>query len=203
MKQESFSNTEIATAAMEVMRSLGAYGTNTTTDDNPAATAAAIALLRSFAKTAAVVEAPASPETVPSQRGANYPPLDELTQPAVSTAQAAYYLNRRPQTLRGWACAETWPEGLRPVRINGRLAWPVAGLCAALGVTPAGAHPELGPPSATPAPVERLAGNGASFARQMAQGATDHHRRRPEHRRSLAGDLGVGFTEPLAKKGGA
>lgn len=63
-----------------------------------------------------------------------YPRLRDLTQPAVPTAQAAYYLNRRPQTLRGWACAETWPEGLRPVRINGRLAWPVAGIKAVLGV---------------------------------------------------------------------
>ena len=40
----------------------------------------------------------------------------------------------RPQTLRGWACAETFDAGLRPVRINGRLAWPVAGIRAALGV---------------------------------------------------------------------
>ena len=43
-------------------------------------------------------------------------------------------LLRRPQTLRGWACAETFPAGLRPVRINGRLCWPVAGIRAALGV---------------------------------------------------------------------
>lgn len=60
--------------------------------------------------------------------------LDAITSPAVSTAAAAYYLNRRPQTLRGWACSETWPKGLRPVRINGRLAWPVAGIKAILGV---------------------------------------------------------------------
>ena len=43
-------------------------------------------------------------------------------------------LLRRPQTLRGWACAETFPDGLRPVRINGRLGWPVSGIKAALGV---------------------------------------------------------------------
>ena len=43
-------------------------------------------------------------------------------------------LLRRPQTLRGWACAETFPDGLRPVRVNGRLCWPVAGIKAALGV---------------------------------------------------------------------
>lgn len=63
-----------------------------------------------------------------------YPPLENVTSPGVPTPQAAHYLNRRPQTLRGWACAETFPDGLRPVRINGRLGWPVAGIKAALGV---------------------------------------------------------------------
>ena len=63
-----------------------------------------------------------------------FPPLELENRPTVPTEQAAYYLNRRPQTLRGWACTETWPEGLRPVRINGRLAWPVAGIKAVLGV---------------------------------------------------------------------
>ncbi|WOO32855.1 hypothetical protein [Diaphorobacter limosus] len=63
-----------------------------------------------------------------------YPPLALVTSPTVPTEQAAYYLNRRPQTLRGWACAETFPDGLRPVRINGRLGWPVAGIRAVLGV---------------------------------------------------------------------
>ena len=64
----------------------------------------------------------------------SYPPLEHVTRPAVTTDEAAHYLNRRPQTLRGWACAETFDAGLRPVRINGRLAWPVAGIRAALGV---------------------------------------------------------------------
>lgn len=63
-----------------------------------------------------------------------FPPLQQVTRPTVPTEQAAHYLLRRPQTLRGWACAETFPEGLRPVRINGRLGWPVAGIKAALGV---------------------------------------------------------------------
>ena len=54
------------------------------------------------------------------------PPLDLVTRPAVDTATAAYYLNRQPQTLRGWACHEDGP--MRPLRINGRLAWPVAEL---------------------------------------------------------------------------
>lgn len=63
-----------------------------------------------------------------------FPALDSETRPAVDTAAAAHYLNRRPQTLRGWACLETFPAGLRPVRVNGRLAWPVAGIRRALGV---------------------------------------------------------------------
>ena len=62
-----------------------------------------------------------------------YPPLEHVTSPGVPTPQAAHYLNRRPQTLRGWACAEDGP--LRPMRINGRLAWPVAELRRVLGVT--------------------------------------------------------------------
>ena len=63
-----------------------------------------------------------------------FPALDSETRPAVDTAAAAHYLNRRPQTLRGWACLETFPAGLRPVRVNGRLAWPVADIRRALGV---------------------------------------------------------------------
>lgn len=52
--------------------------------------------------------------------------LDRETRSGLDTATAAYHLNRRPQTLRAWACLENGP--LRPVRINGRLAWPVAEL---------------------------------------------------------------------------
>jgi len=63
-----------------------------------------------------------------------FPALETVTRPAVDTAAAAHYLNRRPQTLRGWASAETFPDGLRPLRVNGRLAWPVAGIKAVLGV---------------------------------------------------------------------
>ncbi len=61
-----------------------------------------------------------------------YPPLEEVTRPAVDTASAAYYLGRQPQTLRGWACLENGP--LRPLRVHGRLAWPVADIRRLLGV---------------------------------------------------------------------
>ncbi|GAA4405020.1 hypothetical protein GCM10011450_02330 [Advenella faeciporci] len=52
-----------------------------------------------------------------------FPTLETVTSPAVETNQAAHYLNRKPQTLRVWACRENGP--IRPIRINGRLAWRV------------------------------------------------------------------------------
>jgi hypothetical protein len=61
-----------------------------------------------------------------------FPPLEMVNRPTVPTEQAAYYLNRRPQTCRAWACMENGP--IRPLRINGRLAWPVAELRRVLGV---------------------------------------------------------------------
>ena len=64
---------------------------------------------------------------------ATFPPLESVTRPTVDTAAAAYYLNRKPQTLRGHACHEDGP--IRPLRINGRLAWPVAELRRILGVS--------------------------------------------------------------------
>lgn len=62
-----------------------------------------------------------------------HPPLALVSKPNLTTAETAYYLNRRPQTLRGWACLENGP--LRPIRINGRLAWPVTELKRVLGVS--------------------------------------------------------------------
>jgi hypothetical protein len=50
-------------------------------------------------------------------------PLEQVTRPTVPTDAAAYYLNRQPQTLRAWACLEN--GAMRPLRINGRLAWSV------------------------------------------------------------------------------
>jgi len=60
----------------------------------------------------------------------DYPALENVTRPTVPTDQAAYYLNRQSQTLRAWACLEN--GALRPIRINGRLAWPVAAIRAIL-----------------------------------------------------------------------
>ena len=62
-------------------------------------------------------------------------PLNLETRSHVPTDVMCMHLNRRPQTARGWACHESFPEGLRPIRVNGRLAWPVAGIRAVLGVS--------------------------------------------------------------------
>lgn len=64
--------------------------------------------------------------------GPAFASLDRETRAAVDTATAAHHLSRRPQTLRGWACHEDGP--LRPLRINGRLAWKTEDLRRVLGV---------------------------------------------------------------------
>lgn len=55
-----------------------------------------------------------------------FPPLEQETRTAVPTAQAAYYLSRAQQTMRGWACYGNGP--IQPIRVHGRLAWKVADL---------------------------------------------------------------------------
>jgi hypothetical protein len=61
-----------------------------------------------------------------------FPSLDSEVRTAVPTDCAAFHLGRRPQTLRAWACREDGP--LRPIRIHGRLAWPVGELRRLVGV---------------------------------------------------------------------
>ena len=60
------------------------------------------------------------------------PPIEHETRATVVTEVAAYHLNRKPQTMRLWACHENGP--IRPIRINGRLAWRTADIRALLGV---------------------------------------------------------------------
>ena len=58
--------------------------------------------------------------------------IERITRPSLSTEEAAFYLNRKPQTLRCWAMRE---NGLiRPLRVNGRLAWPVSEIKKILGI---------------------------------------------------------------------
>lgn len=71
--------------------------------------------------------------TAPQHFTAQYLPLEQVTKPNLTTAEASHYLNRRPQTLRGWACLENGP--LRPIRIGGLLAWKTATVKALAGVT--------------------------------------------------------------------
>lgn len=61
-----------------------------------------------------------------------FPTLELENRTAVNTATAAHWLLRKEQTLRGWACLENGP--IRPIRLNGRLAWPVADIRKLLGV---------------------------------------------------------------------
>lgn len=61
-----------------------------------------------------------------------FPPLELEDRIAIPTNAAAYYLNRKPQTLRAWATYETGP--LSPIRINGRLAWSVESIRKLLGI---------------------------------------------------------------------
>ena len=65
-----------------------------------------------------------------------YTPLAQVQRTHVDTNAAAYYMNRQPQTLRGWHCHGQFPtEDLRPLVLNGRLAWSVAAIKAAMGGT--------------------------------------------------------------------
>ena len=64
---------------------------------------------------------------------APYPPLALVNKPNLTTAEAAYYLDRRPQTLRAWAC-RSGSGPMIPKRIGGLLAWNTAAVKALAGV---------------------------------------------------------------------
>jgi hypothetical protein len=53
-------------------------------------------------------------------------PLAQEPRSHITTFEAARHLNRAQQTLRMWASSDSGP--LRPIRVSGRLAWPVADL---------------------------------------------------------------------------
>lgn len=60
-------------------------------------------------------------------------PLAQEIRTTLPTAEAAFHLSRANQTLRAWAMRDG-SGPIRPIRINGRLAWPVAELKTILGV---------------------------------------------------------------------
>lgn len=67
-----------------------------------------------------------------SRLGQTPPALETVTVPTVDTETAAHYLDRKPGTLRLWACKDTGP--IKPKNVNGRLAWPVSKIREVLGV---------------------------------------------------------------------
>lgn len=67
-----------------------------------------------------------------ARRSDGYPDIRAESRTHVPTDIAAHWLGRRNQTLRGWACLENGP--LRPIRVSGKLAWPVSDIRRLLGV---------------------------------------------------------------------
>lgn len=64
------------------------------------------------------------------------PTVSKHNLPAIlTTEEAAAALNRKPQTLRKWACLKKGV--LQPLHINGRLAWLASDILAILNPTPA------------------------------------------------------------------
>jgi hypothetical protein len=78
----------------------------------------------------------------PQKFTAQYLPLELVNKPNLTTAECAFYLNRRPQTLRCWACLENGP--IRPRRISRLLAWDTAQVKALTGLT-SGAYEAAAP----------------------------------------------------------
>lgn len=65
---------------------------------------------------------------------AKHTPLSQEARTHLNTQEAAYHLNRTSQTLREWASTKKDRSPIQPVRINGRLAWPVADIKRLLGL---------------------------------------------------------------------
>jgi hypothetical protein len=59
----------------------------------------------------------------PAQRKSTFVPLELEQRTYVDTASAAYHLGRKAKTMRVWTSSEQGP--IRPLRLNGRLAWAV------------------------------------------------------------------------------
>lgn len=72
------------------------------------------------------------PETISTDLSTQFVSLLVEKRSVVPTDCAAFHLNRKPQTLRLWAMSGSGP--IDPLRINGRLAWPVAEIKRLLGL---------------------------------------------------------------------
>ena len=59
-------------------------------------------------------------------------PLELQTKPILTTAEAAYYINRKAQTLRIWACNKTGP--ITPIYMGGPLGWKTSDVRQLVGI---------------------------------------------------------------------
>ena len=62
----------------------------------------------------------------------DFVPLHLENRTHVNTSVMCRHLGRKEQTARIWAMRESGP--IRPIRVNGRLAWPVSEIRRLLGV---------------------------------------------------------------------
>ena len=63
---------------------------------------------------------------------AEFPPLELVTKPVLTTREYCYYSNFAEQTAWLHACKETGP--VRPIRIGRRLGWPTKAVKELCGV---------------------------------------------------------------------
>ena len=61
-----------------------------------------------------------------------FPPLESVTKPTLTTKEFCFYTNLAEQTAWVWACKESGP--VRPIRIGRRLGWPTAAVKKLCGV---------------------------------------------------------------------
>lgn len=61
-------------------------------------------------------------------------PIEEEKRATLSTKETAAHLGLANQTLRMWACYGSGP--IQPIKVQGRLRWPVKKLALILGVAP-------------------------------------------------------------------
>lgn len=61
-----------------------------------------------------------------------FPPLEQVTKPNLTTKELCYYGNIAEQTAWLWACKESGP--VRPIRIGRRLNWPTKAVKQLCGV---------------------------------------------------------------------
>lgn len=61
-----------------------------------------------------------------------YPPLESVTRPNLTTKELCHYANIAEQTAWVWACKESGP--VRPIRIGRRLGWPTKAVKQLCGV---------------------------------------------------------------------